>query len=69
MQPPAFAKFVALPVLLADIEQRFGIKPRMSGSGSACFATLPDDTDTAPIIAAIRESWGQSAFVLETRIL
>jgi 4-diphosphocytidyl-2-C-methyl-D-erythritol kinase len=69
MEPPAFTKFVALPVLLAELERRFGIKPRMSGSGSACFAYLADDTDSAPIIAAIHESWGQSAFVLDSRIL
>lgn len=69
LQPPAFAKFVALPVLLDEIERRFGIRPRMSGSGSACFAYLSDDTDSAPIIAAIHESWGQSTFVLESRIL
>jgi 4-diphosphocytidyl-2-C-methyl-D-erythritol kinase len=68
MEPPAFSKFIALPVLLALLEHRFGLKARMSGSGSACFALLADDTDAAPIVAAIHQAWGQSAFVRETRL-
>jgi 4-diphosphocytidyl-2-C-methyl-D-erythritol kinase len=68
MEPPAFAKFLALPVLCGQLENRFGLKPRMSGSGSACFALLRDDADTTPIVAAIRQAWGQSAFVADTRL-
>jgi 4-diphosphocytidyl-2-C-methyl-D-erythritol kinase len=68
MEPPAFAKFVALPVLCGQLERKFGIIPRMSGSGSACFTLLADDTDATPIIAAIRDAWGESAFVLETQL-
>jgi 4-diphosphocytidyl-2-C-methyl-D-erythritol kinase len=68
MEPPAFAKFIALPVLCRDLENRFGLKPRMSGSGSACFALVPGDTDAAPIVAMIREAWGESAFVIDTRL-
>ena len=69
MEAAAFAKFLALPVLRDKIESRFGCRPRMSGSGSACFTLLADDTDAAPIVAAIRESWGQSAFVREARLV
>jgi 4-diphosphocytidyl-2-C-methyl-D-erythritol kinase len=68
MEPPAFAKFIALPALIQHLERTFGLEPRMSGSGSACFTFLPDDTDSAPIIAAIHEAWGQSAFVCDTRL-
>jgi 4-diphosphocytidyl-2-C-methyl-D-erythritol kinase len=68
MEPPAFAKFLALPVLCAELEKCFGLKPGMSGSGSACFAFLADDTDAAPITAAIHEAWGRSAFVVDTRV-
>jgi 4-diphosphocytidyl-2-C-methyl-D-erythritol kinase len=67
LERPAFAKFIALPVLCAQLEQNFGLRPRMSGSGSACFAFLADGTDAAPIIAAIHEAWGDSAFVRDTR--
>ncbi len=68
MEPPAFAKFVALPVLLEQLRATFGLQPRMSGSGSACFALLRDDTDVAAATAAIRGAWGQSAFVIEARL-
>jgi 4-diphosphocytidyl-2-C-methyl-D-erythritol kinase len=68
MEPPAFAKFLALPVLLGQLERRFAIHPRMSGSGSACFALLADNADAAPILAAVRDAWGDSAFVAETRL-
>ena len=68
MEPPAFAKYIALPVLCAALEQRFGLKSRMSGSGSACFALLAEGTDAAPIVTAIREAWGQSAFVVESHV-
>jgi 4-diphosphocytidyl-2-C-methyl-D-erythritol kinase len=69
MEPPAFTKFLALPVLCGELEKRFGLKARMSGSGSACFALLADDMDVAPIVAAIHEAWGRSAFVVDTRLV
>ncbi len=68
MEPPAWAKFVALPVLVERLRVEFGLESRMSGSGSACFALLRDETDTHRVVATIREAWGQSAFVVETRI-
>ena len=42
----------------------------MSGSGSACFALLPDvgGPDFAAVAAAVRSAWGESAFVLETSL-
>jgi 4-diphosphocytidyl-2-C-methyl-D-erythritol kinase len=40
----------------------------MSGSGSACFALLPDDAPVAAISAAIRAAWGPSVLVVETRL-
>lgn len=68
MEPPAFAKFLALPVLLQELRATFGLQPHMSGSGSACFALLRDDSDVAAIAAAIRAAWGGSAFVAEARL-
>ena len=67
MEPPAFTKFVALPVLLEQLRREFGVESRMSGSGSACFLLLRDETDIARLVAAVRAAWGQSAFVVETR--
>jgi 4-diphosphocytidyl-2-C-methyl-D-erythritol kinase len=69
MEGVVFAKYVALPVLLAKLQREFGVTARMSGSGSACFALLRDDFVTAPLVARIRECWGPTAFVREARIL
>jgi 4-diphosphocytidyl-2-C-methyl-D-erythritol kinase len=68
-EPPVFAKYVALPVLLADLRRRFGLKGALSGSGSACFVFLGEDTPVSEIIAAIRLAWGNEAFVVETRLM
>lgn len=68
MEPPAFGKFPSIPILLDSIRSRFGVAAGMSGSGSACFALLPEDADAGPVAAAIRASWGPSALVVDTRI-
>lgn len=68
MESVAFAKFVALPVLLDQLRAEFALEPRMSGSGSACFALLPAGAPIAEITRAIRAAWGESAFVVETQI-
>lgn len=68
MERAAFAKFIALPALLERLRGEFGLEPRMSGSGSACFAFLPAEAPVAAITAAIREAWGATSFVIETRI-
>jgi 4-diphosphocytidyl-2-C-methyl-D-erythritol kinase len=68
MERPAFAKFLALPALLSQLREEFGLAPRMSGSGSACFAFLPENAAVAAIIAAVRAAWGATSFVVETRI-
>ncbi len=72
MEGVAFAKYLALPMLLEVLRDEFGLAARMSGSGSACFALLPDDVPNvrvAAIAARIRELWGAGAFVTETKIL
>jgi 4-diphosphocytidyl-2-C-methyl-D-erythritol kinase len=68
MEGVAFDKYVALPVLLEKLRRDFGLAVRMSGSGSACFAMLRDDQETAAIAAAIRAAWGDGAFIQEARL-
>jgi 4-diphosphocytidyl-2-C-methyl-D-erythritol kinase len=69
MESVAFAKFPALPVLLDRLRSGCGLAPRLSGSGSACFALLPEGGGPpAGAMAAIREAWGSGAFVQETRL-
>lgn len=69
MEGVVFRKHPALPALLGQLAADFGLRPRMSGSGSACFTFLPDGFDATPVVAAIREAWGASAFVCETALL
>ena len=68
MEGPAFAKYIALPTLLDELRAGFGLAPRMSGSGSACFALLPETADAQAIRARIREHWGEAALTVETRL-
>ncbi len=70
MAPAAFEKYIALPVLAERLRREFGVTIAMSGSGSACFALLPDDA--AAIVTQmrqlIRECWGGVTFVQEARL-
>ena len=68
LELPAFEKFAALPTLLGQLQRKFGLAPRMSGSGSACFALLPERVPVAEITAFIRAAWGESAWVVETSV-
>lgn len=67
-EPVVFAKFVALPVLLGELKKRFGANPGMSGSGSACFLFLSENAPVSELIATIRSAWGNTTFVVETRL-
>jgi 4-diphosphocytidyl-2-C-methyl-D-erythritol kinase len=62
LERPVFAKWVALPALIAWLRERHGVMARMSGSGSACFVLLKAGTDEAGLIGSIREAWGGAAF-------
>jgi 4-diphosphocytidyl-2-C-methyl-D-erythritol kinase len=69
MEAAAFGKFLALPALLDRLAGPLGAAVRMSGSGSACFAILGEGSPPAGrIVEAVRDAWGTSAFVVETRI-
>jgi 4-diphosphocytidyl-2-C-methyl-D-erythritol kinase len=68
MEPAAFEKFIALPVMLERLRREWGVAARMSGSGSACFALLGDDPVTEPLEACLREGWGPGVFVESTRL-
>lgn len=78
MEPAAFEKHLALPVLSDRLRREFGLAVRMSGSGSACFALLCDPgADPGPAHDAgavtrmkqrIRAAWGDETFVQEARL-
>lgn len=67
LEIPAFEKFVALPALLDRLRAKFALVPRLTGSGSACFAIIPE-TGVSPseVAAEIRADWGESSLVVET---
>jgi 4-diphosphocytidyl-2-C-methyl-D-erythritol kinase len=66
MEPPAFAKFLALPTLLGQLRERFGLTVGMSGSGSACFALISDGQNLPEVEQVIREGWGLQTFLVQT---
>jgi 4-diphosphocytidyl-2-C-methyl-D-erythritol kinase len=66
MEPPAFAKFLALPTLLGALRERFGLAVGMSGSGSACFALISEGKNIPEIEGYIREAWGLQTFIIQT---
>lgn len=66
LETPVFAKHLALPALLGELHRRCGLAPRMSGSGSACYALLPEGAALPPIEAVIREAWGRKCFICDT---
>lgn len=68
LERPVFAKWVALPAMLAWLRERHGLEARMSGSGSACFALLEEGADAGAITATIREGWGAEVFVQATEL-
>jgi 4-diphosphocytidyl-2-C-methyl-D-erythritol kinase len=79
MEPAVFEKHLALPVLGNKLFREFGVRMRMSGSGSACYALLGEaGTGPAPVMPAetvtrikrmIRECWGAGSFVQEARLV
>src|SRR5690606_11836134 len=58
LEIPVFAKYPALPTMIAWLRERHGLIARMSGSGSACFAVLPEGMDCGPVEATLREGFG-----------
>lgn len=71
MEPAAFEKYVALPLLLARLRRDFGVAAAMSGSGSACYALVPEAA-TGTVVTAmeqtLREIGGEGIFVREARL-
>jgi 4-diphosphocytidyl-2-C-methyl-D-erythritol kinase len=68
MEHEVFKKFVALSALFGRLRADFALAPRMSGSGSACFAFLRDDAPVEAIERTIREAWGDSAFLMRAKL-
>lgn len=68
LEVPAFDKHLALPTMIKVLQHKHGVRARMSGSGSACYAFLDTDAAVDDITATIREGWGEAALCEVTRI-
>ena len=68
MEPAAFEKYLALPLLLERLRREFGVAAAMSGSGSTCYALLRDGQVTSALAARIRELWSAEIFMQEARL-
>lgn len=71
MEPAAFGKYGALPLLLERLRRDFGAAVAMSGSGSACFALVKEQEGEAGLAGmkqVIRASWGDVTFVQDARL-
>ncbi len=63
MELPAFRKFLALPAIFEILQKKHKISPRMSGSGSACFAEILDFSAVPEIEKTLRENLGNDIFI------
>jgi 4-diphosphocytidyl-2-C-methyl-D-erythritol kinase len=74
MEPAAFDKYVALPMMLAKLRAAAEVAAVMSGSGSACFVVLPEGkgsgdenpaTDLVGELERLLRSWGGPEIYLQ----
>lgn len=63
MEPAAFEKYGALPLLLAALRREAGFVAGMSGSGSACYALTSAPAAAVSLQSNVRARWGAAAFV------
>lgn len=68
LQPVVTGKYLTLAAMLAAISERWQLPVLMSGSGSACFALLPEKFDLSPLRELVLEEWGEGSWFVETRL-
>lgn len=61
-------KYCFVRPLFDILSDRFGLIPMLSGSGSCCFAFVPDESPVDRIVDCIKESWGDESFLAQQRI-
>ncbi|MFT3781143.1 MAG: 4-(cytidine 5'-diphospho)-2-C-methyl-D-erythritol kinase [Nibricoccus sp.] len=69
MEAVAFRKYLALPTLLEQLREKFGLGVAMSGSGSACFALLREETPVEAVRELVAKAWGRHTFISDTEIV
>lgn len=64
----AFGKYIAFPALAARLRERCGLTLHLTGSGSACFALLPENLAPELVREQVRAAWGAAAFAAVARL-
>ena len=66
LERSVFRKYPGIGILLEELRERFDWSCGMSGSGSCCFALLPEDSTTDEGKEVIWSAWGRGCFIWET---
>jgi 4-diphosphocytidyl-2-C-methyl-D-erythritol kinase len=61
-------KYCFVKPLFDLLFDHFGICPMLSGSGSCCFAFLPEECPLDKVIDCIKEAWGDDTFLFQGRL-
>ncbi len=69
MEKVVFDKFLDLPIIIDTLRKDYKLACQLSGSGSACFALLPNSYNREAIYDSIHRAWGESAFIVESSII
>jgi len=69
LESAVFEKHRYFIPLFEEITAKFGLVPRMSGSGSCCFALLPENfNEMSELEERVRVAWGSGAWVKSTEL-
>lgn len=68
LQRVAVDKYRFITPLFQMLNERFGLHPLLSGSGSCCFAFLPPKFQVEQAVACVKGCWGNESFVFVGKI-
>ncbi len=70
LERAVFHKYLYFRPLFEELRSKYGLCPRISGSGSACFCLLPSGfNQDEGLKQSINEHWGEEVWFCKTRIL
>ena len=70
LERAVFHKYLYFRPLFEELREKYGLCPRISGSGSACFCLLPKGfNQELGLKQSINEHWGDEVWFCKTRIL
>ena len=69
LEVPVSQKYLFVEAMFEALKEKFQLHAMLCGSGSCCFAPIPDNLDLIPIRRFIEESWGDKIFITETQFV